>query len=95
MMNSEIRCQWLTHFLSGKFELPSIREMEKDVRMWEDNLKLYSGKYIRRSCIGSVNIWYYDQLCKDMGRKYKRKNGIFAEFFQPYGPMDYVGLAHY
>lgn len=95
LMNSEIRCQWLTHFLSGKFELPSIREMEKDVRMWEDNLKLYSGKYIGRSCIGSVNIWYNDQLCKDMGRKYKRKKGIFAEFFQPYGPMDYVGLAHY
>ena len=68
--------------------------MEKDVRLWENNLKLYGGKYVRRSCIGSVNIWYNDQLLKDMGCKTKRKKGILAEFFLPYGPADYAGLTH-
>ena len=83
MLTSEIRCQWLAQFLGGKFELPRIREMEKDVRLWENNLKLYGGKYVRRSCIGSVYIWYNDQLLKDMGCKTKRKKGILAEFFLP------------
>ncbi|EXB91555.1 putative flavin-containing monooxygenase 1 [Morus notabilis] len=93
LLNSEIRCRWLVELLSGSFQLPSIKEMQKNVRRWENNLKLYSGKYIARSCIGSVNIWYNDQLCKDMGLQHKRKKGIFAEFSQPYGPIDYVGLA--
>ncbi|KAL0013643.1 hypothetical protein SO802_000712 [Lithocarpus litseifolius] len=92
LCTSEIRCQWLAHLLDGNFELPSIREMEKDVIMWENNMKQYAGRYFQRSCIGNINIWYNDQLCKDMGTKHKRKKGIFAEYFQPYGPTDYAGL---
>ncbi|KAK7860640.1 putative flavin-containing monooxygenase 1 [Quercus suber] len=92
LFTSEIRCQWLAHLLDGNFELPSIREMEKDVIMWENNMKQYAGRYFQRSCIGNINIWYNDQLCKDMGTKHKRKKGIFAEYFQPYGPTDYAGL---
>ncbi|KAG6628181.1 hypothetical protein CIPAW_15G183800 [Carya illinoinensis] len=45
------------------------------------------------SCILSINIWCNDQFCKDMGQEHKRKKGIFAEYFQPYGPMDYAGLS--
>jgi dimethylaniline monooxygenase (N-oxide forming) len=66
--------------------------MDKDVMMWEKNMKQYAGRNFRRSCIGSTNIWYNDQMCKDMGCKHKRKKGIFAEYFQPYGSIDYAGL---
>lgn len=90
LYTSELRCQWLVELLDGRFKLPNISDMEKDIAKWDEYLKEYSGKkYYRRSCIGALHIWYNDQLCKDMGRNPKRKNGVIAELFQPYGPWDY------
>lgn len=90
LYTSEVRCRWLTELLDGRFKLPSIKEMEKDIREWDEYAKRYSKHYYRRSCIAAIHIWYNDQLCKDMGWKPKRKKGLFAEFFEPYGPLDYV-----
>ncbi|XP_012467649.1 probable flavin-containing monooxygenase 1 isoform X1 [Gossypium raimondii] len=90
LYTSEIRCRWLAELLDGTFKLPSIEEMEKDVRKWDEYLKQYSGGYYRRKCIGALHVWYNDQLCKDMGWNPRRKKGLFAEFFEPYGPLDYV-----
>ncbi|PQQ11313.1 putative flavin-containing monooxygenase 1 [Prunus yedoensis var. nudiflora] len=90
LYTSEMRCRWLAELLGGTFKLPSIKEMEKDVEKWDEYAKRYSGKYYRRSCIGALHIWYNDQLCKDMGWNPKRKKGLLAELFEPYGPTDYV-----
>uniref|UniRef100_A0A5B7BBY5 Flavin-containing monooxygenase n=1 Tax=Davidia involucrata TaxID=16924 RepID=A0A5B7BBY5_DAVIN len=90
LYTSEIRCRWLAELLDGTFKLPSIKDMEKDVAKWDEYMKRYSGQYYRRSCIGALHIWYNDQLCKDMGWNAKRKKGLFAELFEPYGPMDYA-----
>ncbi|TYH31799.1 hypothetical protein ES288_A01G201000v1 [Gossypium darwinii] len=90
LYTSEIRCRWLAELLDGTFKLPSIEEMEKDVRKWDEYLKQYSGGYYRRKCIGALHVWYNDQLCKDMGWNPRRKKGLLAEFFEPYGPLDYV-----
>ncbi|XP_052198767.1 probable flavin-containing monooxygenase 1 [Diospyros lotus] len=92
LQGSEIRCQWLAQFLCGNFELPSIREMEKEIVEWENYMKRYAGKYFWKTCI-SIPIWCNDQLCRDMGREPRRKKGLFAELFEPYGPLDYSGLA--
>ncbi|KAM3376730.1 hypothetical protein P3S68_009143 [Capsicum galapagoense] len=89
LFTSEIRCRWLTELLDGKFELPSIKMMEKDIAEWDKYKKRYSKKYYRRSCIGALHIWHNDQLCKDMGWNPKRKRGFWAEWFEPYGPLDY------
>ncbi|KAL5731509.1 flavin-containing monooxygenase [Ranunculus cassubicifolius] len=89
---SEMRCQWLAQLLEGKFKLPSIKEMQEDALEWEKYMKKYSGKYYRRSCIGVVQIWYNDQLCKDMGCNPRRKKGLIAELFEPYGSTDYANL---
>ncbi|GFS35764.1 S-adenosyl-L-methionine-dependent methyltransferases superfamily protein [Actinidia rufa] len=67
LYTSEIRCQWLAHFLNGTFELPSISSMEKDVMMWDKYMKQYAGRLYRRSCVGVLHIWYNDQLCRDIG----------------------------
>ncbi|CAO2813658.1 unnamed protein product [Amaranthus hypochondriacus] len=90
LYTSEMRCRWLFELLDAKFKLPNIQEMEKDILEWNKFMKMYSGKYYRRSCIGALHIWYNDQLCKDMGLNPKRKNGFWAELFEPYGPMDYA-----
>ncbi|KAJ7962000.1 Flavin-containing monooxygenase [Quillaja saponaria] len=92
LFTSEIRCQWLAHFLDGKIELPSMKEMEKEIRMWEDHMKQYAGKKFWRSCIVISKIWYNDQLCKDMKCNPRRRKGFFAEWFFPYEPKDYAGL---
>ncbi|KAI3991470.1 hypothetical protein MKX01_016301 [Papaver californicum] len=86
---SEMMCRWLAHFLEEGFKLPSIKEMEKDMLEWETYMKRYSS---RGGCIGTVHVWYNDQLFKDMGCNPKRKKGFFAELFEPYGPTDHANL---
>ncbi|XP_038700862.1 probable flavin-containing monooxygenase 1 [Tripterygium wilfordii] len=88
---AEIKCQWLVHFLDGTFKLPSIREMEKDVALWKNHMKKYSGRYFWRGCNG-IGIWYNDQICKDIGCESRRKKGFLAELFEPYSANDYAGL---
>lgn len=80
---SEIRCQWLAHFLCESFELPGIREMEKEIIQWENYMKRYAGKFYWRSCI-AIPIWYNDQMCRDMGCEPRRKKGLLSEWFEPY-----------
>ncbi|XP_023751289.1 probable flavin-containing monooxygenase 1 [Lactuca sativa] len=90
LFTSEIRCRWVVELLDGGFKLPSIEEMEKDISNWDDYMKKSSGEYYQRSCITALDIWYNDQLCKDMGWNPRRKKGFWADLFQPYGPMDYA-----
>uniref|UniRef100_M8BKT1 Uncharacterized protein n=1 Tax=Aegilops tauschii TaxID=37682 RepID=M8BKT1_AEGTA len=49
-----------------------------------------------RPCLGAVNVWYNDELCRDMGcdprRKRRKGQGLLAEWFQPYGAVDYADI---
>ncbi|XP_071703793.1 probable flavin-containing monooxygenase 1 [Rutidosis leptorrhynchoides] len=87
---SEMRSRWLTTLLEGAFKLPSIKDMQKDVAKWDKYMKESCGEYEHRSSITTLEIWYNDQLCKDMGMKRMRKKGLWANLFEPYGPMDYA-----
>ncbi|KAL6844628.1 hypothetical protein ACP4OV_025287 [Aristida adscensionis] len=89
---SERMANWVAHFLGSGFQLPSIKRMEESVEEWAKYKNQYNGKYFRRSCISTVNIWFNDQLCRDIGCNPRRKKGFLAEWFQPYGPADYAGL---
>ncbi|KAG8367498.1 hypothetical protein BUALT_Bualt16G0078200 [Buddleja alternifolia] len=89
----EMRCMWLSFFLDQTFQLPSIKEMEKDIKTWEKYMKRYAGNgKFRRACVGGVPIWYNDQLCKDIGCNPRRKKGFFSDLFEPYGSADYKEL---
>ncbi|KAI3812086.1 hypothetical protein L1987_16790 [Smallanthus sonchifolius] len=87
---SESTCRWMVGLLEGKFKLPSIIEMEKDIARWDQYMKQVSGEYYHLSSLCGAEIWYNDQICKDMGMNPMRKNGLFSNLFQPYGSTDYA-----
>ncbi|KAI3824867.1 hypothetical protein L1987_06339 [Smallanthus sonchifolius] len=89
---SEMRSKWLVALLEGAFKLPSVKEMQKDIVQWDDYMNQSAGEYHYRSSIGALEIWYNDQLCKDMGMNPMRKNGPLANLFEPYGPIDYTKI---
>lgn len=79
--------------MDGGFRLPSVAAMQKDVLEWEKWMRRYAGgRYLRRSCIGVLHIWYNDQLCLDMGCDPRRKKSFLEELFGVYGPGDYADL---
>nr|GEV09396.1 probable flavin-containing monooxygenase 1 [Tanacetum cinerariifolium] len=87
---SEMRAKWVASLLEGAFKVPSVDEMQKDIGAWDEYMKQSVGEYHYRSSVGTLEIWYNDQLCKDMGMNRMRKNGVMANLFEPHGPMDYV-----
>ena len=87
---SEMRAKWVASLLEGAFKVPSVDEMQKDVAAWDEYMKQSVGEYHYRSSVGTLEIWYNDQLCKDMGMNRMRKTGLLANLFEPHGPMDYI-----
>ena len=86
--NSEIRTQWLAHFLSGKFVLPSIKEMEADIGNYFKHIKRIT-PFHSKYCLATFQIWDNDNLCRDMGWNPMRKKNWFCELFSPYSNLDY------
>nr|CAB3454132.1 unnamed protein product [Digitaria exilis] len=91
--SSEMMAKWVARFLDGAFRLPSVAVMEQSVAEWGSYMRRSSaGGSSRGSCLGAVSIWYNDELCRDMGCDPRRKKGILAEWFQPYGAVDYADI---
>ncbi|CAL5072972.1 unnamed protein product [Urochloa decumbens] len=88
----EMMAKWVARLLDGAFRLPSVRRMEQSVAEWGRYMRRSNGDRFRRSCLGAVNIWYNDELCRDMGCDPRRKKGLLAEWFQPYGAVDYADI---
>ncbi|KAI3709281.1 hypothetical protein L2E82_39041 [Cichorium intybus] len=87
---SEMRCKWVVALLEGAFKLPSVNEMQKDIARWDEYMKQSTGEHHYRSSVCTLEIWYNDQLCKDMGMNPLRKNGLLANLFEPFLPTDYA-----
>ncbi|GLJ07579.1 hypothetical protein SUGI_0070130 [Cryptomeria japonica] len=89
--SSEIRSQWLAHFLSGKFVLPSIKDMEAYTDRQEKFMKRITPFYWK-TCHATFQISDNDNLCEDMGWKPLRKQNWFQELFSPYSNLDYMQM---
>ncbi|CAM8910940.1 unnamed protein product [Rhodiola kirilowii] len=92
LFTSEIISKWVSELLVGSFKLPSISDMEIDIREIDVYMKRQAGEHYGKSCLPAIHIWYNDRLCKDMGLTPKRKEGFLAELFEPYGPLDYTSI---
>ncbi|OEL29495.1 putative flavin-containing monooxygenase 1 [Dichanthelium oligosanthes] len=91
----EMMAKWVAHLLDGAVRLPGVRDMERGVAEWARWGRLARrscGGFFLKSCIASVTTWYHDQLCRDMGYSSRRKDGLLAEWLQPYGPTDYASI---
>jgi len=86
--SSEMRSQRLSHFLSGKFVLPSTKEIEADIDNFSKHLKRVTPFYWK-PCHAAFQIWDNDNLCRDMGWNPMRKKNWFCELFSPYSNLDY------
>lgn len=85
-----MRAKWVATLLEGAFKLPNVNEMQKNIASWDEYMKQSTKEYHYRSSVGALEIWYNDQLCKDMGMNRMRKKGPLANLFEPHGPMDYA-----
>ena len=84
-----------SHLLDGAVRLPGVADLEWSVAEWQQWgrwARRRSGAFFLKSCIATVTTWYHDQLCRDMGHSPRRKDGLLAEWLQPYGPTDYAGI---
>lgn len=89
----EMLAKWVARLLDGAFRLPPVRRMEESVAEWGRYMRRSAGEeHFRRSCLAGVGIWYSDELCRDMGCDTRRKKGLLAEWFQPYGAVDYADI---
>ena len=87
---------WISAFLDNKLDrLPSSQE---DIR-WETVLHTQFGKWRHPTSYGPSfpdfvfdGVPYLDMLLKDLHVESHRKKGMLADWFDPYGPEDYVGL---
>ncbi|VAI20842.1 unnamed protein product [Triticum turgidum subsp. durum] len=101
MYASEMTAKWVARLLDGAFRLPGVRRMEESCVEWGRYYARRSGgggegQRPWRPCLGAVNVWYNDELCRDMGcdprRKRVKGQGLLAEWFQPYGAVDYADI---
>ncbi|VAI20840.1 unnamed protein product [Triticum turgidum subsp. durum] len=94
----EMEAKWVARLLDGVFRLPSVRQMEESCAEW-------GRYYARRSggggegqspgpCLGAVNVWYNDELSRDMGgpAPTAKGQGLLAEWFLPYSIVDYADI---
>ena len=80
LYTTEMRSKWLAHFLVGKFELPTIKEMEEDVKSWEKCMRQYACEDYKRSCVSVLlQIYCNDHLCRDMGYTIQRERNGFSQ----------------
>ncbi|XP_031488556.1 probable flavin-containing monooxygenase 1 [Nymphaea colorata] len=92
LFTAEMEVRWLVCFLAGGFRLPSTKEMEDDIKRWDEYRRKHSAYIYKKPSVTVIHIWYNDMLCKDMGCNPRRKSNWLSELFLPYGPADYSNL---
>lgn len=92
VQTSEMGSRWLSKLLSGKFSLPSVKEMDADRELWSALKASTSSFSDRVSCVAPLHTWHFDRLCKDMGWDPMRRKGILQNWFSPYTNADYCEI---
>ncbi|CAM6107887.1 unnamed protein product [Calypogeia fissa] len=92
--SSEMAARWLVELVQKRITLPDIATMETDRRTWVQYWKTRTPFFDRTcACVGTMQIWHFDKLCKDMGVKTLRKKTWWEEVFSIYGSTDYKSLS--
>lgn len=104
---AQVQSLWITAFLNNRLPaqqpLPSpaqIRQsLDPDAVAYETILQTQFGKWRYPGAFGKRHpdfvfdaVPYMDMMLRDLGLRFRRKNGWWAEVFHPYGPEDYRGM---
>ena len=92
---AQAQALWISAYFDEKLD----RELSEHDAQWEATLHSQFGKW-RYPCGYGARlpdfvfdaVPYIDMLMKDVGLKSRRKRGLLANAFQPYGPEDYKEL---
>ncbi|OIW19340.1 hypothetical protein TanjilG_03474 [Lupinus angustifolius] len=86
--SSELRSMWLSGLVDDKFKLPRVENMLSQT-LKEMEVMKRSTRFYKRHCISTYSINHSDEICKDMGWNFMRKNNWISEAFGPYSSEDY------
>lgn len=99
---AQAQALWISAFLNN--QLPSqqnrpTRSFDPGAVAYETILQTQFGKWRYPGAFGKLfpdfvfdAVPYIDMLLRDLGLKFRRKNGWWAEIWHPYGPEDYRGI---
>lgn len=90
MQSSEMGARWLSKLMEGSFSLPSKPAMEEEINEWWEFKQTQTPFANRVSCVAPIHSWHFDHMCRDMGWNPMRKKGLIANWFTPYGSLDYA-----
>ncbi len=96
ILTFNLQARWLTELLKGKFSLPDLATMRReieDMKAWKRSWMPTS--HARSAMIGMHQLHYHDELLRDFGANPKRKKGFFAplkELIEPYESSDYRSI---
>jgi hypothetical protein len=98
-MVAQAQALWLTAYLSGQLKMVEDQKKLEETVARETVLHARFGKWRYPGGCGARYpdfvfdaVPYIDLLLGDLGLSGRRKKGVKAECFEPYGPADYRGL---
>ena len=91
-MTAEVAAHWISDCFSGRLELPSVADMERDIDALNEWIRRVMPGRAQGFFIGPCVIHYIDDLLRDMGVSTRRRRNPIAEHFLPAWPANYRTL---
>jgi len=92
-LTSEMGAHWLSQHFRGELALPSGAEMEDEIaRVQQWTSEIFPARK-EGYFVGQYLAHYVDDLVRDMGLRTSRTGNVLAEYFMPFWPQRYRGVA--
>jgi len=92
-LTANVQAVWLLQLLEGRHSLPPKQQMQAEI----EEMKLWKRRVIpfqhdRGATIMMHQLYYHDELLRDLGQSHQLKQNRWLELWQPYLPVDYQSV---